>query len=68
MECEAFKELRNSKIVEVRSGCIAINTRDGDGSGCIDNHGVTLKFCPYCGAKIVSKYKKEEGYWDWWHE
>ena len=67
MECEAFAELKKSKIVDIRSGCIALITRAGVG-GCIENSGAALKFCPYCGNKILSEYDKENGYWDWWHE
>ena len=66
-ECANFTELKNSKAVDVRSGCIAIITRSQDGN-CIDNSGAIMKFCPYCGVKIVSKYDESKGYWDWWHE
>lgn len=66
-ECEGFIELIYSHSVEIRSGCIAIITRDCDGNG-IQEYGPTLNNCPYCGAKIVSKYDDEKGNWDWWHE
>jgi len=65
--CKEFTELFNSNVVEIRSGCIAIITRDCDGNG-IEAYGQPLKFCPYCGAKIVAEYDNDNGYWNWWHE
>jgi hypothetical protein len=64
MECKDFTELIASDVVDNRSGCVAIKTRVG--GNCIDSVGAILNFCPYCGAKIISKYDK--GHWDWWHE
>jgi hypothetical protein len=65
--CKEFEELKNSNIVDNRSGCIALITRDKE-SQCIDGVGVILRFCPYCGNKIKSGYDKEKGHWNWWHE
>ena len=66
MECKDFTELIASNVVDSRSGCVAIKTRAG--GNCIDSVGTTLKFCPYCGAKIISMYDDNKGYWNWWHE
>lgn len=66
-ECKEFVELIQSQAVEIRSGCLAIITRDCDGNG-IDAYGPSISFCPYCGAKIIAEHNKEHGYWDWWHE
>ena len=65
--CLEFKELKESKIVDVRSGCIWLITRD-ENAQCIEGVGLVMSFCPFCGAKIKSEYVKDKGYWDWWHE
>lgn len=64
--CDKFKELVCSDLVDIRSGCIALITKDKDES-CIDGVGVTMNYCPFCGCKIKSNYNKEKGYWEWWH-
>lgn len=66
-ECKEFAELRKSNIVDERVGCIALKTRGGD--GCIENVGATLRYCPYCGAKIESNFMQAVGggNWEWWH-
>jgi len=65
--CKDFEELKASNIVDNRSGCIALITRDKE-SNCIDGVGATMKFCPYCGNKITGKYDKTKGCWNWVHE
>ena len=64
--CDEFKELVCSDLVDVRSGCIALITRDKN-ENCIEGVGIIMSYCPFCGCKIKSNYNVEKGYWEWWH-
>ena len=64
--CDKFKELACSDLVDIRSGCISLITRDKE-ENCIEGVGISMSYCPFCGCKIKSNYNKEEGCWEWWH-
>lgn len=64
--CDKFKELICSDLVDIRSGCVALVTRDKTES-CIEGVGVTMDYCPFCGKEIKSEYNREKGFWRWYH-
>ena len=62
-ECSAWRELVDSKVVEVRAGLVVIRTRDIEpGAGKATDHGVPVRYCPYCSAVIKASYDDMDGW------
>ena len=48
---------------DVSGGC-GIDLSLGE-SSCMASDGLWFKYCPFCGAKIDSKYHPRKHYWSW---
>lgn len=59
------KELDEALLKEPFFNCVGgcgVDTSNGN-SNCMNAEGIWFKYCPFCGKKIISKFKN--GSWNW---
>ncbi len=64
-KCKELKiTLKKWPFFDVVGGC-GVDLSGGD-SNCMDKSGVWFNYCPFCGKKILSEYKKRK--WNWYEQ